>query len=116
MVEQTETWAILVVAVCAFIGAIGQLFFKTGSSAVSMDITSWIFNLKIITGFALYGISSILFIFALKHGNLSILYPIIATSYIWVALLAVIFLGETMTLARWGGIGLVLLGVSLIVR
>ncbi len=116
MVEQTETWAILVVAVCAIIGAIGQLFFKIGSSTVSMDIISWIFNTKIIAGFVLYAVSSIFFIFALKHGSLSVLYPIIATSYIWVALLAMIFLGETMTFGRWGGIGLILLGVYLIVR
>jgi hypothetical protein len=36
---------------------------------------------------ALYGLSAILFIVALKHGNLSVLYPVIATSYICVMLI-----------------------------
>jgi uncharacterized membrane protein len=115
MVGETKTWAMLLVLACAFLGAIGQLFFKTGSASVSMDITSWIFNTKLLIGVGLYALSCVLFIFALKNGELSVLYPIIATSYIWVALLAVIFLGESMSLARWSGIGLILLGVSLIV-
>ncbi|ATZ61299.2 MAG: EamA family transporter [Methanosarcinales archaeon Met12] len=114
MIGETKTWAILVVVVCAFLGAIGQIFFKMGSDLISEDITSWL--PKLLVGFGLYGLSSILFILALRHGNLTLLYPIIATSFIWTALFAVMFLGESMNLAKWGGIGLILLGVSLIVR
>lgn len=116
MIGETKTLVILVVVVCAFLGAIGQVFFKLGSVSISADITSWLFNVKILIGFGLYCISSVLFILALRHGNLSVLYPIIATSYIWTALFAVIFLGESMSLIKWSGIGLILLGVCLIVR
>jgi uncharacterized membrane protein len=53
---------------------------------------------------------------ALKQGYLSILYPVLATSYIWVALLSVRFLGEPFSTTQWIGTALIIGGISLIVR
>ena len=62
----------------------------------------------------MYGISTILFIPALKGGELSVLYPFVALAYIWVSLLSVKFLGEKMNKVKWLGIALIILGVSFI--
>jgi len=97
-------------------GAIGQLLFKFGSASVSANVTSWLFNWKLLSGMALYAVSAILFIMALRYAQLSILYPLIATSYIWVTLLATIFLGEQLSSGRWLGIAFIVAGISLIVR
>lgn len=64
----------------------------------------------------LYGISAILFIVALKHGNLSVLYPVIATSYVWVTLISFRVLHEPVSIAKFLGIALILCGVMLIVK
>lgn len=76
----TQWWAVGIVIFCALLGAIGQLLFKLGSISVSFNLMSWVTNTKIIGGMCLYGISAVLFIIALKYGNLSVLYPLIATS------------------------------------
>lgn len=68
------------------------------------------------TGFILYGVSAVGFIIALKHGRLSLLYPVIATSYVWVTLLSSWVLGEKITSQHWIGIALILSGIVVIVR
>ena len=100
---ETKIWAIALAALCALLGSTGQLLFKVGSSSVTLSLGSWVTNFKVIGGMMLYGLSAILFIFALKSGSLSVLYPVIATSYVWVALLSNKVLGEPMSSKSWGG-------------
>jgi len=111
---KTELWAMGVVLFCAVLGSIGQILLKLGSASVSFQFMSWITNLRLIGGISMYAVASILFIFAIKHGNLSILYPLVATSYIWVAILSVRFLGEPFAPVKWIGIALIVSGVCLI--
>jgi len=113
---ETKAWTIALAAFCALMGSFGQLLFKLGSSSVSLSVWSWVTNPRILGGMALYGLSAILFIVALKHGNLSVLYPVIATSYVWVALISARFLGEPLSVLQWVGIVLILGGVALVVR
>jgi len=109
-------WPVLAAMICALAGSMGQLLFKTGSASVGMSLSSWLTNWRVLAGFFLYGVSAIGFIVALKHGKLSLLYPVIATSYIWVTLLSVWFLGEKANMYHWVGIALILSGVAIIVR
>ena len=109
-------WPVLTAMLCALAGSLGQLLFKTGSSSVGISLSSWLTNWRVLAGFFLYGISAVGFIAALKHGKLSLLYPVIATSYIWVTLLSVWFLGEKINIYHWFGIALILSGVAIIVR
>ena len=106
---------IVIVLFCALLGSVAQLLFKMASSSVSSNILSWL-NWKIIVGGLLYLAAGILFIWALKFGNLSVLYPIIATSYIWTAFLAFKFLDEPIPVIRWLGIALIIVGVILVVK
>lgn len=112
----TPLWTIALALVTALLAAVGQLFFKWGASSSSFSMWSWILNWQLIVGLALHGIGFVLLVIALRHGNLSILYPVLATSYIWVALLSVHFLGEPLAWPQWLGVLLILGGVSLIVR
>ena len=113
---QVKLSLILLVAFCALLGALGQLFLKLGSSSLSFDFYSLITNWKLLLGLFLYGVGAVLFIIALKYGNLSILYPIIATSYIWVSIFSVLFLKENFPYFKWLGITFILLGVIIIVK
>jgi uncharacterized membrane protein len=57
---------------------------------------------------------AVLLILALKDGQLSILYPIISLSYVWVNLLSMYFFHEHMNLFKAIGIALIIGGVGLL--
>lgn len=110
----TRLWVIGIVFLAAIIGSFGALFLKMGSKRFSFRFKKLIKNYKLIIGVLLYAVSSLFFIWGLKHGELSVLYPIVATGYIWICLLSVKVLGEKMNVWRWLGILAILIGVSFI--
>ena len=105
---------ILLTAVSAFIGSIGQLEFKRGADNLQFDIKLLLTNYHLIIAVAVYCVSTVLYVYALNKENLSILYPIVATSYIWTLLFSKIFLKESVGLTSWAGVFFILLGVTLI--
>ncbi len=110
----TTLWAIILVLIAALIGAFGAVFLKKGSQKLKFKFRSLIKNYYLILGFLLYGVSSVPFILALKGGDLSILYPLVATVYVWIAIFSIKFLGEKMNRWKWLGIALIIFGVALI--
>ena len=112
---KTMDWKILLItAVAAFIGSIGQLEFKNGANNLQWDIKMLLTNYHLIIAVSVYALSTVLYVYALSKGSLSILYPIIATSYIWTMLFSKIFLKEQVGLWSWAGVFFILLGVALI--
>ena len=105
---------ILLTALSAFIGSIGQLEFKRGADNLQFDIKLLATNYHLILGVLVYFVSTVLYVYALNKEQLSILYPIIATSYIWTTIFSKIFLKETVGLTSWVGVFFILLGVTLI--
>ena len=108
----TEIWAIAVVLSAAVLGAIGQLNFKLGSDSMKFKIYEIIKNKYLIIGVLLYGISTVMFIVSLKGGELSVLYPLIATSYIWATILAKKVLNENINIYKSSGVLLIIVGVA----
>ncbi len=105
---------ILLTALSAFVGSIGQLEFKRGADNLQFDIKLLLTNYHLILGVLVYFVSTVLYVYALNKEQLSILYPIIATSYIWTTIFSKIFLKETVGLTSWVGVFFILLGVTLI--
>jgi drug/metabolite transporter (DMT)-like permease len=73
-------------------------------------------DLPLVAGFALHACNALLLILALRDGELSILWPVYALSYVWAALLAVYFFSDRMNLWKGAGIALIILGVGLLGR
>ncbi len=71
-------------------------------------------NVPLIAGYALYGINTLLLILALRDGELSMLYPIIALTYVWVTLLSYTLLGEPPNLYKNIGIATIVCGVAVL--
>jgi drug/metabolite transporter (DMT)-like permease len=113
-VKKLDWKILLLTALAAFIGSIGQLEFKQGANNLQFDIKLLLTNYHLIAGLVVYALSTVLYIYALNKGNLSILYPIIATSYIWTLIFSKIFLKEPVGLTSWAGVFFILLGVALI--
>ena len=115
--------ALLMVTSCTIIGAFAQLLIKSGANTLpghlSFDVASLlaiVTNIKVIAGYSLYGINTLLLVLALRHAELSILYPIIALTYVWVSLLSIFVLHENMNWDRAIGIALIVFGVAVIGR
>ena len=109
-----KTLAILIAVACSVFGAIGQIFFKLGSQNLTFNIIEQLSNYKLIIGLTFYGIATIGYVFALKQANISILYPIIALSYVWVSILAVVFLHEPFPLYKWAGVAGLIVSIGVI--
>ena len=106
--------AIIITVFATFMGAIGSLLLKIGSAKFRFNIKALVTNYALILGLGLYGLASILFIIALKYGDLSYLYPFISLSYVWACLLSIKYLNEKMNTWKWFSILLIIAGVSLI--
>ena len=120
-------FALILVLICIIIGAFGQLCFKHGMSNMdkvngigdlfNFNMLFGIFTNKyIIFGVFLYMCSFILWLGALSTLDLSYMYPLLSLGYVITAILAFLFLKENITLARWVGIALVVIGCFMIVR
>ena len=110
----TKLWAIGLIILTTFLTSTAQVFYKLGSENLSFNIIELLTNYNILFGLFLYGIGAILLILSLKGGEVTVLYPIIATSYIWVSLFSVWFLGEGMNLMRWLGVITIIIGISIV--
>jgi len=114
MPGKTRTWAILLTLSFTVIISFAQVLYKMASANLSFNPLQLITNWQLILGLVLYAIAAIMFIKALKGGELSVLYPLIAVTYIWVSLLSIYFFHEVMTLYKWLGVVTIILGVSFI--
>lgn len=106
--------SIIIVVVSCFVGAYGAILLKKGSDTMKFKFKALIKNKYLLGGVLIYGIGTIFYIIALRGGNLSILYPLVSTTYVWIAIFSQKFLGEKMNKYKWFGITLILFGVSLI--
>jgi uncharacterized membrane protein len=110
----------LLLAVSAtFITAAAQMLIKTGSGRIGEHATLMNTLIGLVTvpplfaGYALYGVVTVIMILALRHGELSVIWPIISLSFVWVAILSVAVFHESMNFAKAGGIVVIITGVAI---
>ena len=111
---KTKLWAIGLVVICTLFTSTAQLLYKSGANKLEFNLVSIISNWNILLGMVLYGLGAILLIIALKGGQVTVLYPIIASSYVWVALGSSYFFSEVVDLLNWAGIILIIIGILII--
>ncbi len=105
------------VFLCTILGAAAQILMKKGSTQMDhFDVMQIVTNVPLFFGYALYGINTVLLMFALRDGELSKLYPIIALTYVWVTVLSMYFFNESLTLWKGIGIAIIVAGVSVLGR
>jgi multidrug transporter EmrE-like cation transporter len=86
---QTPIASILMFAVAALLGALGQFLYKAGADRTTQTVSSYLFNPLLLGGVACYIGVMVLFVAAFKRGGaMSVLYPIYASTFIWGALIA----------------------------
>ena len=106
--------AILLILITTFLTSAAQILFKTTANDLVFDIVSIITNYKLLIGLLLYLVGGILVIISFRYGEITILYPILATSYVWVNFLSNYFFEEQINVFKWTGIAAIIIGVSLL--
>ena len=111
--------AALIVACCTLLIAVAQILIKIGANRLShaglMATFIGIFTIPpLFGGYCLYGVFTVLFVYALRHGEVSVLYPIIALGYVWVAILSSVIFHETMNPLKILAIAIIVAGVSIL--
>jgi len=83
----------------------GQLFWKL----------SYVNNIiYLFYGFVLYGVGAIFLILAIRQGKLSVLHPFLSLSYVFSLLVGNFLLNEDISIFRYIGIVIIMIGVVLI--
>ena len=108
--------AILLVFSCTILGAAAQILMKIGMSHFAPHVTAIVTNVPLLAGYTLYGINTVMLVLALREGELSMLYPIIALTYVWVTLLSYMLLREPPNLYKNLGIATIVIGVAVLGR
>ncbi|MGB6946177.1 MAG: EamA family transporter [Bryobacteraceae bacterium] len=111
--------AIMIVSACTLLVAISQYLIKLGANRLShaglIATMIGIFTIpQLFAGYCLYGVFTVLFIYALRHGELSILYPLIALSYVWATITAVLAFHDSMNPLKIIGLLVIILGVAVL--
>lgn len=103
------------VFLCTLFGVAAQYFIKTsGMQMASFSVMGLLTNVSLWVGLSLYGVSTGLLILALRDGELSLLYPVISLTYVWVTILSVLVFNEALNVYKVLGIGVICTGVALL--
>ena len=113
--KSSKARSVALVFCCTFLGAAAQLLIKTGANSLThAGLAAMATNLPLLAGYTLYGMSTVLLVLALKNGQLSILYPIISLTYVWVTILSVLVFKESMNPFKLAGLTVIVLGVGVL--
>ena len=107
-----KTALVLYASASAVVAAFGQVCFKHGADG--RELLAQFANGWILLGVGLYASSTVLWILALSHAPLTIVYPFTALTYVLVNVLAYLVLGERLPMRAVAGTGFVLFGLFLV--
>ena len=116
------TLTVLVLIILADVGeSVGQLLMKIGLKNTGIDsitfanlaefITRNASSVFVLLGMLVYVVNFFIWITILSRIDLSVAVPVCSFSYIFIPILAMIFLHETVSPIRWFGIILIIAGI-----
>jgi drug/metabolite transporter (DMT)-like permease len=94
------------------IGEINAETIKTPGKLIGQLVT----NPAILAAIPVYAISNIGWLVVLSRLNLSVAYPFLASLYVFLPILSMIFLSETLSVQHWAGIVVIGIGVGIVLR
>ena len=106
--------SIVLTLIACIIGAFGALYLKKSSQKFSFNIRLIMKNKSLIKGISLYIIATVFYVFALREGHLSVLYPMVSLTYIFIIMLSVKKLHEPLNKFKIIGTSLIIIGIILI--
>ncbi|MEO7007778.1 MAG: SMR family transporter [Caldimonas sp.] len=107
------------------LNAVAQLLLKAGAASVgpiaglaSLRAASGALasHPAVLGGLVCYAVSVVVWIVALSRVDVSVAYPMLSVGYVFNALFAMWLFGEVVGPQRWIGIGVILIGVTMVAR
>jgi drug/metabolite transporter (DMT)-like permease len=118
---------ILLILASVTLAGVAQITLKSGvnratasqGGTLQVDATSLkaiVTSPLVWTGLIVFGISAILWIFALSRASLSFAYPFAALGYVLIVGFSVLVHHETVPLLHWIGVGCIVVGIILVAQ
>lgn len=108
----------LIAVICVIGIAVGQILFKL--SAASLKEAGSFFDPKTLVmlcaAFALYGLTTIAWVWVLQKIDLGRVYPLMAMAFVLVPIGSYLFLGEKFQPQYFFGVALIVIGIIVAVR
>jgi multidrug transporter EmrE-like cation transporter len=109
-VNKTPLSSILLVLLASLIGSFGAVFLKLGAAHLNRGFR-YILNWQLGFGVLLFLGSSVPFVMGVRHGELSVLYPMVSLGYVWTLFWSRLFFDEPITRAKLGALAMILAGI-----
>lgn len=108
-------WALVFLGVT--LSSLGSIFLKLGATRISHDqgiaaaalqaALEW----RLLLGVLMYIVPVIIWIYLLKKLDITFLQPLFSLVYVITPVLAIAYLGESISIYKWIGIAVILLGI-----
>lgn len=106
-----------ITVVAALLAAFAQYFFKKSLPSFrfnAREIISLLRRRMVLLGLLIYFVGLGIYLVALYHGQLSFVYPVFASAFVFTLLISRYMLGEKIGTARALGVVLVVVGIAVI--
>jgi len=110
----TPISSMLWVITAGFVGSFGAVFLKLGASRLDGKLASLLTNWRLGMGVGFYLLSSVFFVLGVRHGELSVLFPMVSLASVWTLMWSRLFLGERITRSKVIALGLILMGITVL--
>lgn len=107
----TPLSSMLLVLLASFIGSFGAVFLKSGAERLKLDLKALALNYHLAFGILMFLLSSYFFVLGVRHGELTVLYPMVSLGYIWTLFWSRLIFHEPLTRNKFIGLGLILTGI-----
>ena len=111
---ETQLWAIILALIAAVFCGLGPIYLKKGAEHFNLNFKKQWKNKPLLKGIGFYLLATLFFIPALKGGEVSVLYPVASTTYVWIGIFSMKILGEKVNMIKWIGFGVIILGIIII--
>ena len=114
----------LLLGINIILGVAGQFLIKFGvnrlgdlsATGLRGFLTGAFISPFIIAGLGLYAFSAVLWVILLSKLDLSVAYPALSLGYVLILLVSILFLGEQVSLVRFAGVFLIMVGIFFLFR
>jgi len=107
----TPASSIALVLAASFVGSFGAAFLKSGADRLHRQILTVLTNWRLALGVVFFLASSLLYLKGIKHGELTILYPMVSLGNVWTLIWSRLIFHEPLTRHKLAGVGMILLGI-----
>lgn len=113
------TLILLLIFLSVAMSAAAQAFLKYGVGTVAIaspmaTLFAMLTTPSVIIGLGLYGAGAVAWLFVLQRTPLSLAYPFVALGFVATAVIGAAIFGETLSIFRIAGIGLIILGCVIV--